>query len=78
MLHLAAKQRLLAGEPGPLFLADCDRAAFLHFAVPPAALQPHTPFPLELWQGEALVTLVAFIMRRMRFAGCERLSGWLL
>ena len=77
-MHLAAKQRLLAGEPGPLFLADWDRAAFLHFAVPPAELQSHTPFPLDLWQGEAVVTLVAFTMRRMRFAGCERWSERLL
>ncbi len=47
---------------------------FLHFAVPAPMPQAATPFPLETWQGEAIVTLVAFTMRRMRFARWERLS----
>ncbi len=51
---------------------------FLHFAVPAPLLQAATPFPLETWQGEAIVTLVAFTMRRMRFARWERLSEVLL
>lgn len=51
---------------------------FLHFAVPAPLLQAATPFPLETWHGEAVVTLVVFTMRRMRFARCERLSEVLL
>lgn len=77
-LHLAARARLLQSEPGPLFLGDWAKPVFLHFAVPAAALQPHTPFPLDCWNGEAVVSLVAFSMCRMRFAGCERLSELLL
>lgn len=51
---------------------------FLHFAVPVAELQPHTAFPLDTWDGEAVISLVAFTMRRMRLAGCERLTERLL
>jgi hypothetical protein len=51
---------------------------FLHFAVPAPLLQAATPFPLETWHGESVVTLVAFTMRRMRFARWERLSEVLL
>lgn len=69
---------MLAGERGSLFLADWDAAVFLHFAVPVAELQPHTPFPLETWDGQAVVSLVAFTMRRMRLARCERLTERLL
>lgn len=77
-LHLAARERLLQAEPGPLFLGDWARPVFLHFAVPAAELQPCTPFPLDRWNGDAVVSLVAFTMRRMRFARCERLSEFLL
>jgi hypothetical protein len=51
---------------------------FLHFAVRAPLVQAVTPFPLETWHGEAVVTLVAFSMRRMRFARWERLSEVLL
>ena len=41
-------------------------AVFLHYRVPPAVLQPLVPFPLDLRDGAAWVSLVAFRMERMR------------
>ena len=73
-----ARQRMMAGWGDPLFLADWDRALFLHFEVDAAALQAAVPFELDLWQGRtAIVTLVAFTMRRMRPSVGGRLSAWL-
>ncbi len=51
---------------------------FLHFTVPAPLLQAETPFLIETWQGEAIVTLVAFTMRRMRFARFEPVGEVLL
>jgi uncharacterized protein len=62
----------------PLFLADWERPVFLHFAVDPERLQPSVPFPLDLRNGEAWVTLVAFTMRGMRPAFGGRVSRWLV
>jgi hypothetical protein len=49
-----------------LLVGDWDRVLMMHFAVDPAALQRETPFDLDLWRGEAFVSLVAFTMRGMR------------
>ena len=58
-----ARERMLLEEGGPLFSADWDRTLMLHFEVAPEALQPFVPFELELRQGKAYVSLVAFTMR---------------
>lgn len=50
----------------PLFLADWDDVAFVHYAVDPAALQPLVPFELDLFEGRAYVSLVAFTQRHLR------------
>jgi uncharacterized protein YqjF (DUF2071 family) len=63
-----ARQRYLDHEGAPLFLANWERALFLHYAVAPEVLAPHVPFPLDLRDGQAYVSLVAFTMRRFRFA----------
>jgi uncharacterized protein YqjF (DUF2071 family) len=60
-----ARERL-EREGGALFVADWVRALFLHYAVPPAALQPFVPFPLDLRDGSAWVSLVSFTMVGMR------------
>jgi uncharacterized protein YqjF (DUF2071 family) len=73
-----ARERMLALEGGPLFLADWDRSVFLHYRVPPEALQPHVPYPLDLHGGFAHVTLVAFTMRGMRPARGGRLGALLV
>lgn len=56
-----------AGWGDPLFIADWDRALFLHYEVDAAELQKAVPFELDLWRGgRALITLVAFTMGSMR------------
>src|SRR5437867_8231848 len=50
----------------PLLYADWMRAVFMHFEVEPELLQRQVPFALDLWQGRAFVSLVAFTMERLR------------
>lgn len=55
------------------FQADWDRTLMLHYEVAPEKLQPFVPFPLDLRDGKAYVSLVAFTMRGLR----PRCGGWL-
>jgi len=50
----------------PLFHCSWNRAVFLHYRVPPKFLQPQIPFDLDLYEGHAYVSLVAFTLRNMR------------
>src|SRR5258705_3346218 len=50
----------------PLFQCSWDRAVFLHYRVDPKFLQPQIPFDLDLHEGQAYVSLVAFTLRNMR------------
>src|SRR5437588_3694557 len=77
-LSAAARRRIKSADGRPLFLADWTRAVFIHYEVEPEILQKSVPFELDLRDGHAYVSLVAFTMRRMRFAFAPRLSGWLL
>lgn len=61
-----AKRRLEYSNPGPLFVADWQRALMIHYETDPAALQPQVPFPLDLRDGRGYVSLVAFTQSRMR------------
>ncbi|HXC99170.1 MAG TPA: DUF2071 domain-containing protein [Verrucomicrobiae bacterium] len=65
-LSAAARRRLLSVKGEPLFYADWLRVLFLHFEVDAEALQREVPFPLDLHEGRAYVSLVAFTMRDMR------------
>jgi uncharacterized protein len=67
----AAKRRLLSVIGEPLFFSDWSRAVFIHYEVDPEVLQPFVPFPLDLRDGKAYVSLVAFTMRGLR----PRLGG---
>jgi uncharacterized protein YqjF (DUF2071 family) len=71
------RERLLSLPGEPLFLADWQRALFIHYEVDAALLQRELPFALDLWHGKAFVSLVAFTMRDMhpRFGG--RTAAWL-
>ena len=40
---------------------------FIHYKVDAKKLQELTPFPLDLYQGEAIVSIVPFVMGRIRF-----------
>src|SRR5580658_54483 len=50
----------------PMFLADWRDALFVHFRVKPAALAPLVPLPLDLFDSNAFVSLVAFTQDRLR------------
>jgi uncharacterized protein YqjF (DUF2071 family) len=86
MSHAAAlKDRLpprsLVTAPAdwrPAFLGDWAEATFVHFAVEPRRLQPFVPFELDLYAGQAYVSLVAFTMRHMRPARLDSAVGELL
>jgi len=67
-----ARRRILSVRGEPLFLAHWERALFMHFEVDPDALRRAAPFELELRDGRAIISLVAFTMRDMR----PRLGGW--
>lgn len=64
----AALRRLLESEPRPLFTCAWRRAVFLHYKIEPEALQPQVPFPLDLHEGKAYVSLVAFTLERLRLS----------
>lgn len=47
-------------------IADWRDFVFLHFAVPPEDLAPYVPYPLDLHEGRAFVSLVSFRFERVR------------
>ena len=66
-LPSARAQRRMLSQPGePLFIAAWLDALMIHFEVDAADLQRDVPFELDLWDGRAFVSLVAFTMRDMR------------
>ena len=65
-LSQAAKRRLLAVRGEPLFLANWDRAVFIHYEVDADVLQRRVPFGLDLYDGRAFVSLVAFTLAGLR------------
>jgi len=69
-----ARRRFLAGDKKPLFLGHWERALFIHYEADPNILQRQIPFELDLWQGVAVVSVVAFSMRRLRPAFGGRLT----
>jgi uncharacterized protein YqjF (DUF2071 family) len=52
----------------PLFHCSWDRAVFLHYRVEPRFLQRQVPFELDLFDGQAYVSLVSFTLRNMRLS----------
>jgi uncharacterized protein YqjF (DUF2071 family) len=72
-----AKARMLRSRFEPLFIADWDGVLMTHFAVDAEALQRDVPFKLDLRDGQAFVTLVAFTMRDMRPAIGGSLTSWI-
>jgi uncharacterized protein len=74
----AARRRMLAIRGEPMFYARWDRAVFVHYAADPALLQPDVPFELDLRDGSAFVSLVAFTLSKMRPRLGGKLGEWLL
>lgn len=75
-LSNGGKRRLLAVRGEPLFLADWERVLFIHYEVDAGALRKEVPFEIDLWQGRALVSVVAFNMRDMRPRRGGRIAAW--
>ena len=73
-----AREQLLQGWGEPMLMADWDRALMLHYEVPPEVLQPHVPYPLDLRDGKAYVSLVAFTMRDMAPFRGGKWTSWML
>jgi len=61
-----ARHRLLSIRGEPLFYADWDNVIFIHYQTDPPELQRYIPYDLDLYDGSAFVSLVAFTMRGMR------------
>lgn len=62
----AGRQRLLAAWGDPLFQASWLDVVFLHFEADPVLLQKMVPWELDLFEGRAFVSLVAFTMQDLR------------
>jgi len=77
-LSEAARRRLLSLRGEPLFIADWEDALMIHYEVDAELLQCVTPFELDLLEGRAFVSLVAFTMRGMRPRLGGRFAAWLL
>jgi uncharacterized protein len=60
------RARLLSVRGEPLFFAAWERALFIHYEIDAEILQRELPFELDLRDGKAFVSLVAFTMRNMR------------
>src|SRR4051812_8696302 len=73
-----ARRRMLAIRGEPMFYARWDRAVFIHYAADPPTLQRDVPFELDLRNGRAYVSLVAFTLWRMRPRIGGRIGEWLL
>ncbi len=73
----AARCRMLSIRGEPLFLADWMRVLMIHFEVNAAELQKVVPYPLDLHNGHAFVSLVAFTMENMRPRFGWKLGAWL-
>jgi uncharacterized protein YqjF (DUF2071 family) len=76
-LSEAARRRMLALPGEPMLYARWDRAVFIHYAADAATLQREVPFELDLRDGRAFVSLVAFTLSRMRPRIGGRIGEWL-
>jgi uncharacterized protein YqjF (DUF2071 family) len=77
-LSEAGRRRLLSLPGEPLFIADWEDALMIHYEVDAELLQRVVPFELDLLEGRAFVSLVAFTMRGMRPRLGGRFAAWLL
>ena len=68
---------MLANAGEPLFLARWDRAVFIHYEADPSLLQRQVPFELDLRDGRAFVSIVAFTLLRMRPRIGGRVGEWI-
>lgn len=74
---MAARRRMASRWGEPLFIAGWRRVLMMHFEVDVTSLQRGVPFQLDLQDGRAFVSLVAFTMCGMRPRVGGRLAAWL-
>ena len=74
----AVKKRLLSVKGDPFLLARWERVVFLHFMLEPETLRPQlrSPFELELYDGSAVISVVAITMRRFRPVRPISIAAW--
>ncbi len=73
----AARRRIRSQNGEPLFLADWMRLLMIHFEVDAEMLQRDVPYQLDLRDGRAFVSLVAFTMENMHPRHGGKLGAWL-
>lgn len=61
----------------PMFLADWAGALFIHFRADPDALSRVVPFELDIRDGDAFFSLVAFTQRRLRPSIGGKFAAWM-
>jgi uncharacterized protein YqjF (DUF2071 family) len=72
-----ARRRFVDEERKPWLTSDWTDAVFIHFEVEPEILQQQVPYSLDLHDGKAYVSLVAFSIRRLRPVIGGQISEWL-
>jgi uncharacterized protein len=77
-LSETARQRLLSLPGEPLFIADWLRTLMIHYEVDPEALQKIVPFQLDLREGRAFVSVVAFTLKGLHPRVASRITAWLM
>ncbi len=73
--HVNARRRMC---DRPFFIGDWKDAVFINYEVDAGWLQSVVPFPLDLREGRAYVSLVAFTMSDFWHAWLGRWTRWLL
>ena len=62
-------------EKGWIISQRWSEVAFLHYEVDAQILQPHCPFPLDTFKGKAVLSIVPFVMSRIRFPFLPQVPG---
>jgi uncharacterized protein YqjF (DUF2071 family) len=73
----ASETREIEGAFRAILKADWREALFVHFRADPAVLQPLVPLELDLYEGQAYVSLVAFTQDRLRPCRGGSVAEWL-
>ena len=68
---------MLAVRGESLFHANWDHAVLIHYESDPSAIQNCVPFEIDLHDGHAFVSVVAFTLRGMRPRVGGKISRWL-
>lgn len=66
---------LIFQEKGWVISQRWENVLFLHYKVDARELQKKVPFPLDLFHEEAVVSIVPFVMSRIRFPFLPRVPG---